>query len=271
MSQIINEALSLIQDRIPKLTQIKTTKVCIGLGYTGVQLSTGKTGICHTLLEKGQNLECCQIIKNAGSLANSNATDLLEYTQSQNIRRRVIGIATLNALSQSTLNSNDYLISDQNFIEYISKQIRKNDTVAMVGYIKPFIQILQRKAKKLYVFERNCEENTEQVLPESDIQELIPQADVAIITGSSIANGTIDNVLNLCRGAREIGIVGPSAGIIPDPLFKRGVTIIGTIKTIDSERLFSIIMEGGGTPQIKSAVKFINIRSKAQPCVHNET
>jgi len=242
-----------------------------GLGYTGVQLNNGTTGICHSLIEKGQSLECCQINKNAGSLAGSKASELLDLAQSQDMRQKVVGIATLNALSQSTLNSNDYLISNQNFIEYIIKQIRKNDTLAMIGYIKPFIQILQRKAKKLNVFERNRKENNEQVLPESDIQELLPQADFAIITGSSIANGTIDNVLNLCKGAREIGIVGPSAGIIPDPFFKRGVTIIGTIRTIDSERLFSIIMEGGGTPQIKSAVKFINIRSKAQPCVYNET
>jgi uncharacterized protein (DUF4213/DUF364 family) len=51
--------------------------------------------------------------------------------------------------------------------------------------------------------------------------------------------------------------------MIPDPLFKRGVKIIGSIKPVDADRLLQIIEEGGGTPQIKSAVKFINIRPKS--------
>ena len=192
------------------------------------------------------------------------AVDLLDFARSLDTSERVIGIATINVLSQTALNVDKYLISDGNFIDYIDKRVRKSDTVALVGYIKPFIQILQRKAKTLYIFERNRKVNNEQVPPESASQELLPQANIAIITGSSIANGTIDNILTLSRGAREIGIVGPSAGLIPDPLFKRGVTIIGNIKPLDSERLFQIIMEGGGTPQINSAVKFINIRPKSQ-------
>jgi hypothetical protein len=42
----------------------------------------------------------------------------------------------------------------------------------------------------------------------------------------------------------------------------RGVKIIGSIKPVDADRLLQIIEEGGGTPQIKSAIKFINIRPR---------
>ena len=89
MGQIINEAVALIHDRIPKLSEIRVTKVCIGLGYTGVKLSTGKIGICHSLLEKEKSLDNCQIVKNAGSLAGSMAVDLLGFAQSLDTRERV--------------------------------------------------------------------------------------------------------------------------------------------------------------------------------------
>lgn len=99
-------------------------------------------------------------------------------------------------------------------------------------------------------------------MPDTACEELLPEADVVVVTGTAIANKTIDRVLELSRGAREIGVVGPSAGIVPDSLFKRGVKVVSTIRPVDADRLLQIIEEGGGTPQIKPAVKFINVRPK---------
>jgi len=230
MSEIIEETSTLIRDCVQNLHEIKVSKVCMGLGYTGVKLSTGHVGVCHSLLGE-QPLRCCQIVKRAGKLAGSPAIDLADLAKSWETSESVVGIATLNALSQ-------------------------------VGCIEPFINILRKKTRHLCVFERNPMLINEQTLPDTACEELLPKADIVIITGSSIANKTIEHVLKLSQGAREIGVVGPSAGLIPDPLFNRGVTIIGSIRAVNADRLLQIIMEGGGTPQIKSAVKFVNIRPK---------
>jgi len=262
MSEIIEETSALIRDCVQNLHEIKVSKVCMGLGYTGVKLSTGHVGVCHSLLGE-QPLRCCQIVKRAGKLAGSPAIDLADLAKSWETSESVVGIATLNALSQIVLEKEEkYVIAEGNFIDYINKKVRTSDTVAMVGCIEPFINILRKKTRHLCVFERNPMLINEQTLPDTACEELLPKADIVIITGSSIANKTIEHVLKLSQGAREIGVVGPSAGLIPDPLFNRGVTIIGSIRAVNADRLLQIIMEGGGTPQIKSAVKFVNIRPK---------
>jgi uncharacterized protein (DUF4213/DUF364 family) len=261
MSRIVNEALVIIENSIPNIDKIKVVRVCIGWGYTGVKLSTGHVGICHSLLEE-QALRCCQIVRRAGKLAGSSAIDLANLAKSWELSESIVGIATLNALSQMVLNEEKYAIDEGNFIDYIEAKVKATDTVALIGYIEPFINVLRRKARRLYVFERSPRFFYEQTLPDVACEELLPKADIIIITGSAIANKTIDHVLELSKKAREIGVVGPSAGIIPDPLFNRGVKIIGSIKPVNANRLLQIIEEGGGTPQIKSAVKFINIRPK---------
>jgi len=68
MSRIVNEALAIIENSIPNLAEIKVVRVCIGWGYTGVKLSTGHVGICHSLLEE-QAVRCCQIVRQAGKRA----------------------------------------------------------------------------------------------------------------------------------------------------------------------------------------------------------
>jgi uncharacterized protein (DUF4213/DUF364 family) len=260
-SKIIDDALALINDQIPNLREIRVSEVRIGLGYTGVKLDAGHVGVCHSLLRE-LALDCCQTMRRAGSLADSPAIDLANLAKSWGTIESIVGVATLNALSQVVLDEEKYQITEGNFIDYIEKKIRKSDTVTLVGLIEPFVEILRRKTRHMYVFERNPTLLDEQTLPDTACEEFLPQADIVIATGSSIANKTIDHILELSQGAREIGVVGPSAGLIPDPLFERGVTIIGSIKALNADRLLQIIAEGGGTPQMKSAVKFINIRPK---------
>ncbi len=49
-------------------------------------------------------------------------------------------------------------------------------------------------------------------------------------TSSMLLNGTLDDMLAICRSASEFVLVGPSAGLWPDALFERGVTgIAGTL------------------------------------------
>jgi len=143
-------------------------------------------------------------------------------------------------------------------------EIKENDIVALVGYIKPFVPIIKSKTKNLHIIERSLAGQDEDILPDTACEENIPKADMVIITGSAIVNGTIDRLLELSRSAREVVVMGPTASMISDPLFSRGVTIIGGIKVIDSPRLLQVISEGGGTRQFRRACKQVIIRSVAQ-------
>jgi len=255
--RIVDALLSSLKSEIPDVDTIKVDKVCLGLGYTGVRLSTGHVGLCHSLLTEA-SLECCQIVRRAGALAGSPAIALAELIKSWDMGEKVVGAATVNALSQIILAhpSRRYRITEGSLIDRID--IKHDDTVALVGNIRPIVPDIRSKAGKLYIFERGGIID-EDVLPDVASEELLPKADVVIITGTAIANGTIDRLLELSRGARYIALIGPSATVVPDPLFERGVSAIAGVIVVDSEKAMQIVSEGGGTPQLKAAVKFVVI------------
>lgn len=55
-------------------------------------------------------------------------------------------------------------------------------------------------------------------------------SDVLLITGQTLVNGTIDELLSFVSPGCQIIVAGPSGGIIPDMLFEKGVSIVGGIR-----------------------------------------
>jgi hypothetical protein len=56
-----------------------------------------------------------------------------------------------------------------------------------------------------------------------------------VSTCTVMLNDTLDAMLAACRNARQLSIVGPTAGCIPDPLFALGVDTIGGRRVVDTE------------------------------------
>ena len=261
--RIVEEALKRIKHLIPEIDKITVDQVVLGLGYTGVRLSDGHSGLCYTFLtEIAQITRHCQVSDLAGTLAGTPAYKLAEKTKSQRTSESVVGLATLNALSQLAieLNPHNYTILNGDVIDYI--KLTKKDVVALVGYIRPMVPRIRAKAKKLYILEKNPERHEKGILPDTACDKILPDADVVLITGTAIANGTIDHLLELIIKAREVAVIGASAGILPEVLFERGVTIIGGVKIMDAVKMMQIVSEGGGTPALKSVVQFISIKPK---------
>jgi len=259
---VIRELLMLLEKRIACVNDIRVSDVRIGLGYTGVRLSTTHLGVCHTSSDEHG---CCQKVDRAGTLAGSSALETAKLANSWNLSEAVVGVATMNALSQIVLETDgtDYSIIEGYYLDQI--EIRRDDTVALVGYIRPFIPVIKSKARTLYVMERNLVEENGEVLPDTACEEILPKADIVIVTGSALVNGTMDRLLQLSRTAREVGVVGPSSSVIPEPLFKRGVTAMAGIRVTNAERLLQVISEGGGVPQFKGACRQVIIKPRTMP------
>lgn len=257
--RIVEQVLKLVIKKVPEINRLNIKKACIGLGYTGVTLESGHAGLCHTLSHE-MSPYCCQVNKRAGKIAGSGAIDIANMARSWDVNESVLGFATLNALSQKFLDEVKpaFDIRSSNFIDEL--RVKSSDTVVMVGSLHPFIKPIREKAKELYIIERSPLLREEGTFPDTAAEDLLPQADVVVATGSSLANGTIDRILELSNGTREFALVGPSANVIPNPLFDRGVTAIGGVKILDGDRMIQIIAEGGGTPQLKPITEFITIR-----------
>jgi uncharacterized protein (DUF4213/DUF364 family) len=258
---IVEESLAYLKREVPSFEEIKVDRVCLGWGYTGVRLSTGDAGLCHSLLGE-VSLGCCQIVRQAGTLAGSAAAELAELSKSHDLGESVVGLATTSALSQIVLKrgSQEFAMTEGNILDELD--IKPTDTVAMVGNIRPFVEPVRKKALNLWIFERG-DRFEEGVLPDTACEQLLPKADVVIITGSAIANGTIEQLLQLSRTARKVGVVGPSASIVPTPLFKHGADVVGGLIVTDADRALRIVAEGGGTQQLKAAGRFVTMKPRS--------
>jgi uncharacterized protein (DUF4213/DUF364 family) len=257
---VIADLRDILLREVPNIDDIIVERVCLGLGYTGVKLQGGQAGVCHSLLSE-MALDCCQILESAGTLAGRTATEFLGLAGSWDLGERVIGIATVNALSQIVFEAHPdrYTVEDANLIDVI--EVGPEDIVVLVGLIRPFVPVFRAKAKHLYILERGAERE-EGVLPDTVCEEVVPEADVVVITGSSLANGTVDRLLELASGARNVALVGPTVSCVPDPLFSRGVDYAGGIRIRDADKALQVIAEGGGTPQLRMAGEFVTFKAR---------
>jgi len=223
---ILREARRIVEARV-NLESITAERIVLGMGYTGVKLSNGEAGVCHSLISE-TSPDCCDILDDAGHLTDISVTELLAYTDSWNLFNRILGVATLNALSQSVIREDPdrYPLLRENLINVLD--VDAGDTVSMVGMIKPFMEPLRRESKRLYILERSSL-RPDGVYPDTACEELLPESDVVVITGSALANGTLDRLLELSCHARKVAVVGPTVSIVPDPLFRCGVDYCGGV------------------------------------------
>jgi len=85
--------------------------------------------------------------------------------------------------------------------------------------------------------------------PEEAAEWLLPAADAAVITASTLTNRSLPRLLSLADRAR-IALVGPGAPLTPR-LFDYGVEVLAGVVATDVEGLAATVAEGGGAREVK--------------------
>lgn len=250
----------LVEDLITSLASgldrrpLTVTQVCIGVFYTAVQLSDGHVGVAFTPRDMADTVCCPRSaaeLPDAGRLSGQDAWELANQALSPYRLRRAVGLATLNALSACLMAEKSIpggrILNNADALDVA--RIDKGDKVVMVGAFIPFIKKLKEQAVKLRIIDKHREalkgEELSLWTPPDSAGEVLPEADVAIITGSALVEGGLDQLLELCRGAHEIVLAGPTASLWPEPFFARGVTVMGGIRVRDGAELMRLVAEGG--------------------------
>lgn len=76
-------------------------------------------------------------------------------------------------------------------------------------------------------------------------EEVISKADVLIITGVTLVNHTLEGILEQAKTEAEIALIGPTASMLPDPLFDRGVRLVGGVWVKQPDELLDVLAAGG--------------------------
>ncbi len=258
---------TLIEDLIAEVStlalqdNLRIEKINKGFKFTGTMLESGACGVCFSVFNQDP-IESCEEIKRVKNLNLLDISKILHLAQDlENNLRRILGISVLNAVSQYKLwrseERYDYTF-DSDPIDHMT--IRQSDKIVMIGYIGSFHLKLQRITKNVLVIDDRLEDLKVPYLESSEATEKSMQdADIVLITGSSIVNNTLEELLMWSAHAREVAVVGPTAGFLPEPLFKRGVTILSGMQVLNPEKVLNIIEEGGGTPHFKPYCRKYNI------------
>jgi uncharacterized protein (DUF4213/DUF364 family) len=237
---------------VERASGLRADDIRIGLGYTALETDDGRCGLAYTLHE-GDYESCC-VVPAAGTLVGRDISELISWLKRQDATACAVGLAAVNAVvtfPSSTVESD--------IIELLP--VESEDTVGMVGYFGPLVNPLKKRVRTLHIFERKPDPEYG-ILPESESVKLLPVCQVAVITATAILNRTIDELLDLCKNAREIAILGPSTPFLPEVFRDRGVTLLSGVQVVDAKKILKIVSEGGGTRQFGRAVRKLSLRLK---------
>lgn len=117
-------------------------------------------------------------------------------------------------------------------------------TVGLVGNLKEARRRHAKDAKRMFVFDFGGGEG---VLCPDEEEEYLPECDIVIVTGSSIQNGTLPHILELCRNAYVI-LTGPSVPQCPS-LLDFGISRISGLIIRDVQGMRAhVLADAPGSP-----------------------
>ena len=207
MESVVAETIAILEEKHPALFgKTSVVDLVIGIFFTGVKLSSGHGGVAFTPAAEIPEAVCCPTsaarMPQAGRLDGRPVSELIRYALDRNVLKSAIGIAILNAVSQSILESNyapSYsMIKGADGFDLLD--IRSNETVALVGAFTPYIRRLKEMGNDFFIIEKNPRtlKPGEMALfrPESEMTGTMERSDVIIMTGTAIVNHTIDAILS---------------------------------------------------------------------------
>lgn len=244
----------------PGLAGKKIKEVRVGLGLMAVELDSGPIGVTYVL--RRETGHTCAALPMAGNLIGMPAGEVAGWAlQGKNVITVAMGLAVLNSVAEFDKLEQEHGPHDSDAA--FSAEIRPSDTVAVIGHIGPIIATLNNKVKRLLIFERG-EGVAGQVYPESAQPELLPQCQVIFISSTSLINGTLENLLKYCTGARDVVMVGSSTPLYPEAFNGSGVTILSGTRWLPSNReaIFTGISQCIGMKQLIKYGQKISVKVK---------
>jgi uncharacterized protein (DUF4213/DUF364 family) len=181
-------------------------------------------------------------VREVGRLHLKSALELAAYARSENPLEASIGVAAINSM----LDVDEQQAVEMNAGELLAVR-GQGKNIALVGHF-PFIPNLRQAAQRLWVIEQRPVEGE---YPAEAAGDLIPQADVVALTGSSLINHTLDPLLALCRPDSLVVVLGPSTPLSP-VLFSHGASLISGTRVVDEDAVLRAVAQGATFQQVES-------------------
>lgn len=253
---ILTETIAHIRDVLGEALDAMTVeRVVIGLFFTGVKLSDGSGGVCFTPIKAIPEAVCCpssaKAMPSSGKLKHRPVTDYLGDLSYARPLEKAMGIAVLNALSASCWRKvppRGYAVAfGTDPVDDLN--IPDGARVVVIGALVPYFKMLKARRQPFHILEKDTrtlkDEEIPYFVPPERAGEVISQADYLIITGTTVLNDTLEGILAQVRPQATVVVVGPTASMLPEAFFQRGVNAIGSIAVTNPDALLDVLAEAG--------------------------
>jgi uncharacterized protein (DUF4213/DUF364 family) len=216
-------------------------QVLVGAFWTAVILDTDppRCGLASTLRSPAHEAGDPPVAR-AGQLPEQSGRELAGLLRSPSTVKASIGMAALNAL----LEVGERTCTEANAREVILRR-GSGRRVTLVGHF-PFVGQVRQVAAECWVLELQPHPGD---LPAGQATEVLPQAAVVALTGTSLTNHTFDDLIGLCRPDAFVIRLGGSAPLTAALFGCRADAIAGT-RVVDVPAALRAVGKGAAFPQI---------------------
>ncbi|MBL8482154.1 MAG: hypothetical protein JNJ60_08170 [Rhodocyclaceae bacterium] len=193
--------------------------------FCALELEDGSFGLSYLLLD--DTLERMLQAAPGLGLAGRDALEIARGYAGTDALARTLGFAAVNAISRCFFARVGF---EPDWTTNSVAQLHPGpgDHVGMIGLFPPLLAGIVASGARLTVAELRADLAGER----DGYRVTLDAADLAgcnkvVSTSTLLLNDTLDHMLAACHGARFFSMIGPSAGCLPDPLFARGVNLIG--------------------------------------------
>ncbi len=250
---ILQETINLLTTKYKDtIEDLYISEVRVGVFMTAVKLSDGTVGISSTSIPQDSEIHCKKSNRDFGDFSPLNITgkkvmEIIEFPNKNGIVQ-TLKVAVINAISSKLLESGKYkVLQNTDPIDLVDLNSKK--TITIVGAFQSYIDKIKITENKLFVleFDENALIGNDKrfFVPAKDFAKVLPISDIVIITGLTIVNETLDELLKAIKPETQVIITGPSSSFVPDVLFANKVNIIGAVKTTNPELMLKLVSEGG--------------------------
>lgn len=210
--------------------------------FCALELDDGSIGLSYVLFD--HTLARLRAQHGDEALAGADALTLARHYAQGSGTARTVGFAAANALSQSLWRRAGFTPADStDSIGATAPQAGEH--IGMIGLFPPLVRAVTRHGARLTVVELNpalvAEHHDHRVTLDA---EALRGCDKVLATSTLLLNDSLDRMLGLCRQARHFALLGPSAGCLPDALFARGVSLVGSSEVVDRPAFIDALKAG---------------------------
>ena len=210
--------------------------------FMAISLEGGAVGVSYVLLPDEKKEEYTAL-QSSGFVANDPYQFTLEFGHDDPLKE-MIGLAAINAVCQHVMRETKFAVdSATDSLGLLS--VRQGDRVGMVGLFYGLIKTIRQANAELVIIEKN--EQLIQKYPDlpitMDVTKL-SRCNKILCTSTTILNNSLDEVLAQCPQDAFVSIIGPTAGYFPDPLFARGVDVVGGRVVKNGAVFLQLLAEG---------------------------